>query len=224
MIERGFRSRGFELLARAEIELATSTRPRTVSSGRRGCGWLGFDGRTADALRARAALELARGEPGAALRHAELAAEAADRAGLPIDAARGRALAARAEAEAGDVEGGRAKLERALDELGALGAGHYADQAAAELRRLGVRSPAVSASRAPRARRSQRPRARDRRLVAAGSEIRRSPTRCFLSVARSRATWRGCSASSRSPLGSSSQPGSTRPRKARDPPSGPLET
>ena len=58
-------------------------------------------------------------------------AEAADRAGLAIDGARGRALAARAQAEAGDEDGGRAKLESVRDEFSALGAGHYADQAAA---------------------------------------------------------------------------------------------
>ncbi len=139
-IERGFRPRGFELLARAEIDLGDlDMAAEYVKCAAEAADGLGIDGRTADAMRARAALELARGKPDAAREHAELAAEAADRAGLAIDAGRGRALAARAQAAAGDEDGARANLEGVRDELSALGAGHYADEAAAELRALGVR-------------------------------------------------------------------------------------
>ncbi len=140
LVERGFRARGFELLARAEIDLGDlDMAAEYVNCAAESADGLGIDGRIADSMRARATLELARGEPDTAREHAELAAEAADRAGLAIDGARGRALAARAQAEAGDESGGRAKLESVRDEFSALGAGHYADQAAGELRRLGVR-------------------------------------------------------------------------------------
>jgi DNA-binding CsgD family transcriptional regulator len=140
LIERGYRARGFELLARAEIGLGDlDMAAEYVSCAAVAADGLGIEGRTADAMRARATLELARDEPAAARAHAERAAEAADRAGLAIDGARARALAARAQAEAGDKDGGRAKLESVRDEFSALGAGHYADQAAAELRRFGVR-------------------------------------------------------------------------------------
>ena len=139
-IERGIRARGFELLARAEIALGDlDMAAEYVKCAAESAEGLGIEGRTADAMRARAELELVRGDPSAAREHAELAAEAADRAELAIDAGRGRALAALAQAKAGDADGARAKLESVRDEFSALGAGHYADQAAAELRRLGVR-------------------------------------------------------------------------------------
>src|SRR5437773_2485503 len=60
-------------------------------------------------------------------------------AGLPIDAGRARTLVARALLANDETAAARAELERARDELAAVGAGHYADEAAQELRRIGVR-------------------------------------------------------------------------------------
>jgi DNA-binding CsgD family transcriptional regulator len=184
VIERGFRARGFEILARAEIGLGDLEQAELcVERAAEAAQGLGIDGRTADVLRARAVLELARSEPAAARPHAERAAEAAERAGLAIDAARGRALAARARAEADDEEGGRADLERARDEFARLGAGHYADQAAAELRGLGVR--VARSERAVERDGLDALSAREREiaeLVAAGKRNREIADSLFLSV------------------------------------------
>jgi DNA-binding CsgD family transcriptional regulator len=141
-IERGFRSRGFEILTRAEIEIGDlDMAAEYAACATASANGLGIGGRTADALRARAAFELANGRPRAARGHAEGAAEAAEDAGLAIDALRARALSARALADADDREGGRDLLERVREEFSALGAGYYADQAAGVLRSLGVRVP-----------------------------------------------------------------------------------
>jgi DNA-binding CsgD family transcriptional regulator len=184
LIERGFRARGFELLARAEIDLGDlEMAAEYVNCATEAAAGLGIDGRTADAMRARATLELVLGEPEAAREHAEAAAQAADRAGLAIDGARGRALAARAQVEAGDEDGGRANLESVRDQLNALGAVHYADQAAAELRRLGVR---VTRSERPVEREGlDELSSREREiaeLVAAGRRNREIAESLFLSV------------------------------------------
>ncbi len=141
-IERGYRARGFELLTRAELDLE---RPDLADEwaqlAEQTASGLGIEGRTADALRARSGVALAQGDAELAARSAVAAIAASERAGLPIDAARARVLAGQALARSGDEETARAELERARDELAAVGAGHYADEAAAQLRGLGVRVP-----------------------------------------------------------------------------------
>jgi DNA-binding CsgD family transcriptional regulator len=89
-------------------------------------------------LRARALVCLAGELPGDAADAALEAASEALRAGAPVDAARGRVLAGRALAERGDQEAAVAELEAAHEELAARGASRLRDEAARELRRLGV--------------------------------------------------------------------------------------
>lgn len=139
-IERGFRSRPYEILARAEIglgdvEAATDWAERAEAAAE----GLGIEGRSADASRARSAVELARGNAAGAEEAARRAIVAAEASGLPIETERGRILLGRALAAADDGDAAREQLETALSALEALGAGHYRDQAAQELRALGVR-------------------------------------------------------------------------------------
>src|SRR5439155_7146657 len=93
-IERGFKSRWFELLARAEIELGQlDAASDWVERAEDAASGLDIGGRTADALRARARLLLAQRDPAAAALLALQAAETADAAGVCVDAARSRILA-----------------------------------------------------------------------------------------------------------------------------------
>ena len=185
-IERGFRSRGYELLCRAELELGAVDAAASWAELAQGAAdGLGIDGRDADWLRAQASVALARGDAAAAAEAGAGAREAAARAGLLVDAGRARTLIGRALAAAGETKDAKAELEAAREELAALGAGHYADEAAGQLRRLGVRVP-----------RSQRPTpegngelaelsSREREiaeLVAAGKRNQEIAEALFLSV------------------------------------------
>jgi ATP/maltotriose-dependent transcriptional regulator MalT len=139
-IERPFRSRWYELLARAELlggdlDAASGWAERAAGAA----GGIGMPGRTCEALRAGARVALARGDATAAGEHALDAAAEADRAGLPIEAARARVLAGQALAAAGDKPAAVAALENAYAQLAAAGAAHYRDEAARELRALGKR-------------------------------------------------------------------------------------
>jgi len=93
---------------------------------------MGLPGRRGSALAARAAVELARGDTGAAAAGALEAAETLERCGRASDAARARVLAGRAT-------GSIAELERARAAFIEAGAPKLADEAARELRRLGQR-------------------------------------------------------------------------------------
>jgi DNA-binding CsgD family transcriptional regulator len=93
---------------------------------------MGLPGRRGSALAARAAVELARGEAATAATTALEAAELLDDCGRPSDAARARMLAGRAS-------GSVAQLERARAAFVEAGAPRLADEAAHELRKLGVR-------------------------------------------------------------------------------------
>jgi DNA-binding CsgD family transcriptional regulator/tetratricopeptide (TPR) repeat protein len=150
-VESAYRSYFYDVLARAEL-----ARGRLEEAER----WarlaertlVDLDGRRGWALRARAEVELARGDAEAAAATALEAAEAG--AVHPIDSARcrilaGRALAAAAAAGAErSARGGaalraraEAELERARGELDACGADRYRDEAIRELRRLGRHVP-----------------------------------------------------------------------------------
>ena len=93
---------------------------------------MGLPGRRGSALAARAAVELARGDTGAAADRALEAAEMLERCGRSSDAARARLVAGRAT-------GSVAELERARAAFIEAGAPKLADEAARELRRLGHR-------------------------------------------------------------------------------------
>jgi DNA-binding CsgD family transcriptional regulator len=139
-IERGFRARAYEILTRLEIDLGDpEAAAGWAERAERASDGLGIGGRTADALRARAAVELAAGEPAGGRVAAAAGVEAARAAGLPIEAARARILLGRSLSACGDGEAARAELESARSVLAELGAGRYRDEAARELRALGVR-------------------------------------------------------------------------------------
>jgi ATP/maltotriose-dependent transcriptional regulator MalT len=91
----------------------------------------------AHARRATAAVALARREPAIAAKIALAAASRADGAGALIEAGRCRIVGARALAESGQLERAMAELERAVEDLGHIGAGGYRAEAQKELRRLG---------------------------------------------------------------------------------------
>ena len=141
-IERSFRSRWYELLARAELALGLpAAAEEWVSRAERSAAGLEIPGRTAEALRSRAALELANGQLAAARDAALAAVQQSEASCLRIDAARSRLLMGSALAAAGEPERALSELERARADLAACGARRYCDQAARELRRLGRRVP-----------------------------------------------------------------------------------
>ena len=184
LVERPFQPHLCEILARAEVVLGdTEAAEEWVSRAEREASGLGVPGRTAEALRARAALALARGEAAEASERALEAVAVAAEAGIPIDEARGRILAGRALAGA-DLERAVTELEAARDALAELGAGRYRDQAAAELRALGRRpkSPARRRAKAGNGVDSLSEREREiAELVAAGRTNREVAAELYLS-------------------------------------------
>jgi ATP/maltotriose-dependent transcriptional regulator MalT len=146
-IEVPFRSRWYELLSHAELQAGHSAaaagwaeRAAAAADG------LDMPGRTCEALRARARIQLDLGAGKKAARDALEAAACAAEAGLPIEEGRARVLAGRALAAAGDHSGALAELQRAHEALAACGAAHYRDEAARELRTLGKRVPRKGAA------------------------------------------------------------------------------
>lgn len=141
LVERGFQARWYELLTRMELAAghtdaakSWAERATTAADG------LGIGGRTAEALRARAAVALAGSQHESAAGLALESATVAEAAGLQIEAARSLTLAGRARA-AFDRDRALAELERARATLERLGASRYRDEAASELRALGKRVP-----------------------------------------------------------------------------------
>lgn len=139
-IELPFRPRWYALLAEAELaagDLAAAARwaERAVTTAEP----LAIPGRTAEAGRAWAAVQLARGAHAAAAETALAAVHAADQGGMPIEAARKQIVAGRALAAAGHADLATRTLRAAAGTLAECGAGRYRDAAAGELRRLGHR-------------------------------------------------------------------------------------
>ena len=91
------------------------------------------------ALRARAAVQLARGDAEAAIARARESIAEAERARAPLEAERGREMLGRAPAAAGEREAAVRELRAAEAKLAAYGAGLYRDRAARALRELGER-------------------------------------------------------------------------------------
>ena len=96
--------------------------------------------RTANAMCARAAVLLARGDPAAAIDTAREALPLAESAGNPVLGARAQALIGTALGRAGSTQAAIVELEEAERTLFAAGALRDADAAAQELRRLGHRT------------------------------------------------------------------------------------
>ena len=139
MVERSFRPRPYETLTRIAIAREDLTAAgEWASRAEQAAAGLGIRGRDADALRATATVALARGDADVAREAALASAAAADEVGMPIEAARGRLLAARAPID-GDRDAAIAALRAVHAELEGLGAVLYRDEAASELRGLGVR-------------------------------------------------------------------------------------
>jgi ATP/maltotriose-dependent transcriptional regulator MalT len=142
LVERGFKSRWYEVLARAELALGDAeAATRWAELAERAADGLGILGRTADAKRARAVVGQATGNHEEAAAAALEAVRCNEEAGLAIEAARSRTLAARAMAAAGDRAGAVSQLQRARGDLESLGALRYRDEAARELRALGRKVP-----------------------------------------------------------------------------------
>jgi ATP/maltotriose-dependent transcriptional regulator MalT len=137
----------YELLTRAELELGLSDAARRwADQASEVAEALGLDGPSAEAQRAQATLMLSMGSFADAARAAQASAEQAERAGQPIQAARSRLLSGIALGRAGDAEAAVEQLRRAEQTFAAHGTSRYRDQAARELRQLGVH---VSATRGP---------------------------------------------------------------------------
>jgi DNA-binding CsgD family transcriptional regulator/tetratricopeptide (TPR) repeat protein len=139
-VERGFKSHWYELLTRmdlaaGDLEAADDWARRALEAAE----GLGIAGRSAEALRARTAVELARGETKPAAASVLEAAELAAAGGLPIEEARCRTLAGRALAP-DDRDAAVAQLDAAVAVLDRLGAARYRDEAQRELRALGKRT------------------------------------------------------------------------------------
>jgi DNA-binding CsgD family transcriptional regulator/tetratricopeptide (TPR) repeat protein len=132
----------YELLVRAELtlghlELADELATRAEESARR----LGLQIPLTQARRARAMVLLEQGEPREAAAQALASAEAAQRAGAPIEAGRSRILAGRALAVAGERDAAISTLHSAHSQLTGCGALRRTDEAARELRKLGRAVP-----------------------------------------------------------------------------------
>jgi ATP/maltotriose-dependent transcriptional regulator MalT len=138
--ERAFQPRWYELLARAELAAGRIDAAEDwVERAEAAAGDSGIGGRHVEALRARAALALAREDREAAAGFALDAASAARGAGLPIDEGRARTLAGRALAGF-DRDAAIEQLSSAVATLDSHGANRFRDQAAQELRALGERT------------------------------------------------------------------------------------
>lgn len=140
----------YELLVRAEIALGRVDRAeefaeRADQTAQR----LGIQLPVAQARRALAVVFLERGEAQTAKAEALASCEAAEQAGAPVEAARGRILAARALVAAGDRTAAIAALESAHEQLVSCGASRYSDEAAQQLRKLGRTVPRTASGRQP---------------------------------------------------------------------------
>ena len=138
----------YELLVRAELIMGRSERAeefatRAEESARR----LRLQLPLAYARRARAMVLLERGEPREAAAQALVSAEAAERAGAPIEAGRSRTLAGKALAAAGERDAAISALQDAHEQLSRCGALRRLDETAHELRRLGRAVPRAGRER-----------------------------------------------------------------------------
>jgi DNA-binding CsgD family transcriptional regulator len=133
-----WRALGLEALAVACLDLDRSDdAARVAAEAEAHARALGLPMAAAWAQRAAAAVALAAGDAAAATERAAAAVAAADRAGVVVEAAFARMLAARALEQTGDRDGAVAALEQAAATFEACGAQPHRDAAEQELRRLG---------------------------------------------------------------------------------------
>jgi DNA-binding CsgD family transcriptional regulator/tetratricopeptide (TPR) repeat protein len=140
LVEPSWHTRWYEVLALAELGVGdVNAAEEWVRRAEANALELGLVGRLADAARARAAVELARGSHDRALTAARDAVELLAEVGRTVDGARAGILLGRALVGSGDQAGAEEELKRAHAVLDACGAHRYRDEAARELRRLGHR-------------------------------------------------------------------------------------
>lgn len=137
----------YELLTRAELELGLPDAARRWTEQATDVAeQMGLDGPNAEAQRAQAMLLLSVDSFEQAAQTAQASADLAERAAQPIQAARSRLLCGIALGSAGDTKKAVEQLLQAEQAFAAHGASRYRDQAARELRQLGVH---VAATRGP---------------------------------------------------------------------------
>lgn len=199
LIDSGSRPLWYELLVRAALaegepgdaavwaERAAAAvgdpSPEPPAAGRAASGVGGASGlfnSTGFAALAAAQVRLASGDAAVAAALAADAADAFDRAGNPIDAARARIVGGRGTAATGHRADATALLDRADRDATRCGAVRVADEAARELRRLGRRAPGRSGAPRPAAALSARE-LEVATLVAGGRTNREIATALFLS-------------------------------------------
>jgi DNA-binding NarL/FixJ family response regulator len=134
----------YELLTRGELELGLpDAAERWADQAMELAVGIGLPGPIAQARRARAALELGTGQFAAAAESALASAEEAEAAGQAIHAARSRLLAGIALRRLGEEPTALEQVRRAEEVFAAHGAERHRDQAARELRQLGVHAVAA---------------------------------------------------------------------------------
>jgi DNA-binding CsgD family transcriptional regulator/tetratricopeptide (TPR) repeat protein len=139
LVEKGFKSRWYELLTRLDLAVGdVASASNWAGLATEAAEGLGLDGRSSEALRAQAAVALARDDFEAAAEAALSAAVLAKRSGLPIDDGRARMIAGRALVSADNGEAIR-QFEHARAQFDAVGANRLRDEAASQLRALGRR-------------------------------------------------------------------------------------
>ena len=147
-IERSWHPRICEVMATASLKQHDlGLAEAWVRRAEQGAAELGLDGRIAEARRARAALDLARGDAVAAAAAAEDAARRFTAIGRLIDAARAETLRGRSLLALRETSLAEDAFERAYETFVGCGARRAADGAARELRRLGRRVPRVGTRR-----------------------------------------------------------------------------
>jgi ATP/maltotriose-dependent transcriptional regulator MalT len=150
VIEVSYRSHFYEILTRSALALGERDEARDWAARAEECSRNSpLGGRVAEALMARAAVQLADGAPADAANSALAAAQEAERPGDRVLVGRARTLAGHALVHSRDRQRGTAELERALGTLQACGARRYADQAARELRKQGKRVARPGPRRGP---------------------------------------------------------------------------
>lgn len=138
LVAQSYRPYALELLVRARLALGRlEAAADAAAHATRSAERLGLPLATAWADRARAAVDLAAGDPQAAAGRARRAADAAAAAGAPLESARAAVVAGRALAACEDADAAAAELEAAAARFERAGALGHRNEAERELRRLG---------------------------------------------------------------------------------------
>ena len=140
LIPGGWRAMGLELLTRCQLAAGRRAAAEGASTAAAACAEeVGLPMAAAMSALADAALDLDAGKPATAAERALEAAAQLEGAGAMLYAARSRALAGRALAQADDKDRAAAELERAAAAFDSFGSARYRAAAEQELRKLGHR-------------------------------------------------------------------------------------